>query len=325
MDSRVTMALAGVLFVGALLAGYWGLTMSRGSEPVNANSSSQILSSDATVADNTNVRVVAARDIAAYSALTREDLKVENVNQREAGESSDLESLLGKTVWTSISSGKAINETMLEPGGALSSMIRPHERAVAVGVDEVIAAGGHLAPGDFVDVLVYLRANGNNEGEQDSAQVVIPAARLLSYGALLGPHAGSYKKPVKEDEQEAPEVNPGQIRSAVVAIPAELINKFMLASQAGHVRLAVRSKQEKLHEHFERGELRVVTQPPSRALLSELTGVEPVPRGTPQINAQPISAPISPRPVASTRSAVPRPTPASIEVIRGTQRQQINP
>lgn len=328
MDSRLTMALAGILFLGALLAGYWGLTMSRTTHALPdalAQESAQSLSGSESA---TALRVVAARDITAYSTLKPEDLKTEAVAQTAPGEFSDPLTLLGKTVWKSIAAGTSLSDGMLEPGGALSSMIRPDERAVAVAVDEVVAAGGHMAPGDFVDVLVYLRANNgagyDPEQEQDSAMVVVSAARLLSYGALLGPNAGSYQKPVKEGEEQAtPEVVPGQIRSAVIAIPQALSSTFMLASQVGQVRLAVRSKQEKLHEHYERGDLTVLAEPSPRVLMSTLTGVTPKPR---EITPIPVYArPAPAAQAARPRAVAPRPSANTVEVIRGTQRQQLTP
>lgn len=327
MDSRITMALAGVLFVGALLAGYWGLSMSRsGAEVPQAPVTASVLQ-DPNDPDAAKplTKVLAAKDIPAYATLKAEDLTEQPATAADADAVQDVASLVGKTVWTAIPSGAQVREAMLEPGGALSSMIRPHERAVAVAVDEVIAAGGHLAPGDFVDVLVYLRASSSMEGEEDTAQVVISAARLLSYGPLIGPNAGSYKKPAAEGEapQDA-EINVAQIRSAVIAIPAELSSKFMLASQAGQVRLSVRSKQEKLHEHYERGELHSSAQPAPVVAMSALTGfVKPAPAKLMPAQMMPYAQ--APQPPAAKPSAPARPRGPSVEVIRGTQLQHIAP
>ena len=63
-------------------------------------------------------------------------------------------------------------------------MIRPDERALAVAVDEVINAGGQLTPGDYVDVLLFLRMDNLNL--QPSAQLAIPALRVLGVGEQLG-------------------------------------------------------------------------------------------------------------------------------------------
>lgn len=59
-------------------------------------------------------------------------------------------------------------------------MIRPDERALGVMIDEVSAAGGQLSPGDYVDILLFLRQDSGNP--QQSAQVVLPAVRVLSVG-----------------------------------------------------------------------------------------------------------------------------------------------
>ncbi len=83
-----------------------------------------------------------------------------------------------------LTAGSWLNDESFETGGALARMIRPDERALAVAADDVVNVGGQLSPGDYVDVLLFLRMDTNNL--QQSAQVVVPALRVLGVGDQLG-------------------------------------------------------------------------------------------------------------------------------------------
>lgn len=73
MNSRISMVLAGLLLIGALIAGYWGLVLSRAPEPV-AVPAAPVVSVEKTIAaaeDQTRQPVVVlVHDVPAYRALT---------------------------------------------------------------------------------------------------------------------------------------------------------------------------------------------------------------------------------------------------------------
>ena len=128
-------------------------------------------------------------------------------------------------------------------------MIEPGERALTLGVDEVSGAGGHLRPGDYVDVLVYLREETDNP--LASAQVIVPALRLLSVGQQIGlARDGLPAEPVDPDPKAREEKRRNPPRTVVVAVPEALASRLTLAAQAGSLRLAVRSAEEKLLARF---------------------------------------------------------------------------
>lgn len=252
MSSRMTIALAAVLLLGALLAGYWGVVLSSApqavqtAEPV-ASSETPSLTSDAADKLRTPV-VVAARELSPFVAVTAEDLRVEELRIAPPGSFSKVEDVIGRRPWTPVPAGSWLGPASFEAGGPLAHMIRADERAVAVPVDEVVGGGGHLRPGDYVDVLLFLRG----EGGQPSAQVAVPALRLLSFGENLGPDSdGRASKPAKEGEQ----VETRKASTAVLAVPETQVTRLMLASQAGSLRLAVRSADERLLERYQTGEL----------------------------------------------------------------------
>ena len=255
MNTRLSMVLAGVLLVGALFAGYWGLVLSR--EPAPAPppppQAAPVEKAVAVVEDQTRQPVVVlAHDVPPFVALTAADLTVEKLRTVPAGSMTSVDQAIGRTPWRALSAGSWLNEESFTPGGPLARMIRPDERALAVAVDEVIGAAGQLSPGDYVDVLLYLRQDTANL--EQSAQVVIPALRLLSVGDQMGlTNDGSpASPPAMTAEEKAQRRAPS--RTVVLAVPEPLLSRLMLATQAGTLRLAVRSSDERLLSHYWAGE-----------------------------------------------------------------------
>ncbi|WP_242176446.1 MULTISPECIES: Flp pilus assembly protein CpaB [unclassified Pseudomonas] len=255
MNTRLSMILAGVLLVGALFAGYWGLVLSR--EPAPAPppppQTAPAEKAVAVVEDQTRQPVVVlAHDVPPFVALNAADLIVEKLRTVPAGSMTSVDQAIGRTPWRALQAGTWLNEESFTPGGPLARMIRPDERALAVAVDEVIGAAGQLSPGDYVDVLLYLRQDTANL--EQSAQVVVPAMRLLSVGDQLGlTNDGTpASPPAMTAEEKAQRRAPS--RTVVLAVPEQLLSRLMLASQAGTLRLAVRSSDERLLSHYWAGE-----------------------------------------------------------------------
>ena len=142
---------------------------------------------------------------------------------------------------------------------SLARMIRPGERAMALAVDEIIGAGGQLSPGDYVDVLLYLPPDQLNTDR--SAQTVVPALRVLSVGALMGPvNQGQDDQGQRHEDRAQQQQLRASARSVVVAVPDKLLSRLMLASQAGPLRLTVRSAEEKNLQRYWAGDSDIATQ-----------------------------------------------------------------
>ena len=255
MNSRFSMILAGVLLVAALLAGYWGLVLSRPPEPVAA----PVISVENTMAaiedKNRQPVVVVVHDIPAFTPITAADLAIENLRTAPAGSLTRLDQAVGRMPLRSLGAGTWLNEESFRAGGPLARMIRPDERALAVAVDEVIGAGGQLSPGDYVDVLLFLRQDAGNA--EQSAQIIIPAIRLLSVGDQLGLASDgqpAVPPPVTAEEKAQAAQRRAAARTVVLAVPEPLLSRLMLASQAGTLRLAVRSADEQLLSRYWAGE-----------------------------------------------------------------------
>ena len=200
-----------------------------------------------------------------------------------------------------------MSEQSFEVGGPLSRMIRPDERALAVAIDEVSGAGGQLTPGDYVDILLFLRQDAANP--QQSAQVVLPAVRVLSVGEELGLTSDGQlaRQPLNAEEALKQAQSRAAARTAVLAVPEPLLNQLMLATQAGTLRLAVRSAQEQRLSKYWAGEKEAPTN------------LENAKRSLYQFNQLAMASP--PKvPVASTASGITR--ERGIEIIRGNQAAQ---
>lgn len=103
---------------------------------------------------------------------------------------------------------------------ASSKLLGPDMRAVSVPVSETSAAGGFVAPGDRVDVLVT-RAF---EGDVTAASVIVQGARVLAVGQRSDPSSS------------APELT----KSATLEVTPAEAQKVALAQTVGNVHLALR-------------------------------------------------------------------------------------
>ena len=255
MNNRRSLVLAAILFVGAIAAGYWGLVLTR-QQPVAEVPVTQVVEqSVASVEDQTRQPVVVlVRDVPPHVALTAEDLTLEKLKTAPAGSLTAIDQAVGLTPWRALSAGTWLTKQSFEIGGPLARMIRPDERALAVSIDEVTGAAGQLTPGDYVDILLFLRQDTANP--QQSAQTVLPAVRVLSVGDELGMTSDGQpaSQPLNAEEALKQAQRRVGARTAVLAVPEPLINQLMLATQAGTLRLAVRSAQEQRLSKYWAGE-----------------------------------------------------------------------
>jgi pilus assembly protein CpaB len=252
MSSRLTLILAGLFLFAALLAGYWGLRLSRPAElPTAPPMAPNEVAAPAPVipaAPPEPARspiVVLRRAVPANTPLSADDLLVERLQVVPAGAFQQLDQALGRSSARPLAAGSWLDESSFQTGGPLARMIRPHERAVAVAVDDVIGAAGQLRPGDYVDVLLFLREENNNP--QSSAQVVLPALRVLSVDQQTGLANDGRPAQTAEEQKarrEQQALSSNTTRTVGLAVPEALASRLMLAAQAGTLRLAVRSADE---------------------------------------------------------------------------------
>lgn len=192
-------------------------------------------------------QVVARNDIPAGHLLTADDLDIVSTPHHDKLTFSNTQSLIGKAPTIAVMKGVQFKTSHFPTHSSLVQALASDERAVAIKVNEVIGVGGFIQPGNYVDVLLYLRAEREN-GDVSSSQVVLSNVKVLAYGALtleeehsqesaptqsvstkLG--ASNSRSEIKKEKDS---------RSAILAVPYQNVSKLMLADSTGVLRLALR-------------------------------------------------------------------------------------
>lgn len=194
-------------------------------------------------------QVVARNDIPAGHLLAMEDLVTASTQQQDKQTFSAPQDLIGKTTTVAVMKGAPFNVSQFSAGNLLGQTLAPHERAVAIKVNEIIGVGGFIKPGDHVDVLLYLRAD-RETGEISSGQVVLTNVKVLAYGTLTSKTESSQNdaltqsetKKLGADNGRSENKNGKDSHSAILAIHANDLSKLMLADSSGVLRLALRGE-----------------------------------------------------------------------------------
>ena len=192
----------------------------------------------------------------------------------------------GRVAVMPVASGAPILESQLNSG--LAARVASGERAVAIRIDEQTGVGNRVRPGDFVDVFVLLRRDGN-EIDHSQARLLLPRLRVLSFGAA-SVDTGAATSAKSQDV----------IRTAVLAVPIDRIPELSLGDNAGKLTLALRNPadlespdQGLFADHSARA---VATADAVHAdtgiALAQLAG-DPAPRAMQKTAAVPHPAPVS--------------------------------
>ena len=135
------------------------------------------------------------------------------------------ETVFGRELRRYARPGELLSSHHLESGGSLPANLPEGQRAIALGVDDVVGAGGLLQPGDRVDVVTAFR---RSDKDAPVALVMLRDVPVLAvYGSLS---AGA---------DDAEETARRRNNTAVLSVPEDRVSALMLASSEGKVRLAV--------------------------------------------------------------------------------------
>ena len=204
--------------------------------------------------------VVAARPLTAGMPLSANDLAVATQAERPSGTFVYVGEATGGVLLQDVAAGQPVPRSGVSRGIALA--LNPGERAVAVPVDELASAGNRVSPGDHVDVFMSLPgvadAGGSRQGGTQ-ARLLLSRLRVLGYGdrdMLSAPPpvatpAQEDAKPPEPGSRAASIVGPGSsgaagqtatpARTAVLAVPVEMIGRLLLGAQGGKLFLALRN------------------------------------------------------------------------------------
>ena len=128
MNSRVILGLAGLSLAGAVIAGYWGFTLTR--QPAAAPVAQTEISPATTATpaavpqpeeDTRQPIVVLLHDIPPFVQITAADIALEKLRTVPAGSLTRLDQAIGRTPWRALPAGSWLNDESFEAGGKLGA------------------------------------------------------------------------------------------------------------------------------------------------------------------------------------------------------------
>lgn len=242
MNKSLKYMALGLVVLGLALA--WMAFVMSGNPAAGNEVKSQKQEAQATPKHRT---VVASKPIAAGQFLAAEDVQVRELAQASASAFTEVSAVVGRTAAQDLAEGDAINNSSLLSG--ISGMLQLGERAVSIKVEESTAVGHKVQPGDWVDVLVVFRKDGQ-EVPETQARRLLERKRVLAYGTQTEPARASVAPKDKEKDSIKSDTAAEQIRAnnpartAVLAVQMNEVNPLMLAERQGQVMLALRSPLE---------------------------------------------------------------------------------
>ena len=253
--------------------------------------------------------VVAIKPLAAYKAIGRDDIALVPVAVTPTDYFANLDEVAGRVPLVDVDAGAPVTKRYFKEGNVLARIIPPGHQALALEVNEIIAAGGFVRPGDNVDVLVYFR---NGAGVNDAqARVLLENARVLAYEERV------IERPegLKDEEAKAGEQGRRRLRTAVLAVPEKEATRVVLGAGLGEVRLALRGQQSETGEEAS-AETTAGGLPLSDAAKAESAGLKTPDKA---VTASEISR-VKPPPALEKKAPPPRET---VEVIQGNTIQKV--
>ncbi|MGD0652156.1 MAG: Flp pilus assembly protein CpaB [Verrucomicrobiia bacterium] len=171
--------------------------------------------------------VVAAMEIPARTKITREKIVIFTTPPEliSPGAIQDRRMVEGKLARTTIHSAAQITAADLMVEGEIPGLavrVPPGKRAIAIAASEIIAVGGMIKPGDYVDVLGTYR---DPDGKIEITQMILQNAPVLAVN-------------VGQTESSTPE---GAKTSMTLAVAPEDTERLTAAAVAGQLRVSLRS------------------------------------------------------------------------------------
>lgn len=178
--------------------------------------------------------VVAVAPLAANEPISAEQVKVAPVAVQPDGHFSSVEDVVNRIPLVDVDAGAPLTGRYFKASNPLARIVPEGHKAVSLEVNDVIAVGGFLKPGDTVDVLVYLRGGSGVEAVQ--ARQLLPSVRVLALEDRI------IDRPEGLDDEDEQDRRRRQ-RTVVLAVPDDKVTRLMLGSSIGEVRLAMHGQK----------------------------------------------------------------------------------
>ena len=153
------------------------------------------------------------------------------------GSFASMEALPDMPLVRPVPRGKIITTEDFEIGLNLARTLKAGKRGVAVSIDELIGVGGHLNPGDRVDVLYSAAIPTDNRNH--GARRIFSGLTVLSVGQNF---AGLPENPA----QETARGSQSAARTVVLEIDESYAPVLLLAENTGRLRLSLIGSEEVL-------------------------------------------------------------------------------
>lgn len=179
-------------------------------------------------ASDTTMTLVVNRDLDPGQVITAPMLKTIAwpTSALPAGAFNDPKTVEGRVVRSSIFKGEPVLAPKLAPEGTkagLNSVIKAGYRAISVKVDEVVGVAGFLEPGSYVDLLVNIKDDRDNQ----LSRVVLQRIMVLA---------------VAQEAQRQDSVKPKVVNAVTLEVTPEQAEKIDLARNIGTLSLMLRNQ-----------------------------------------------------------------------------------
>lgn len=142
----------------------------------------------------------------------------------------DLKLLEGRIARAEIAIGEPVLESKLAPKGTqggLSAVVTAGKRAMTVRVNDVVGVAGFALPGNFVDILVNLRATGNDAASAGSiSKIVLERIHVLAVA----------------QESAVDDSKPRVVNAVTLELTPDQVEKLDLARSIGELSLVLRNQ-----------------------------------------------------------------------------------
>lgn len=251
--------------------------------------------------------VVAVKPLAAYKPIERESVALVPVSVTPTAYFTNLDEVVGQTPLVDIDAGAPVTARYFSQGNMLARVIPQGHLAMSMEINDVIAVGDFVRPGDIVDVLLYLRGGAGVEKPQ--ARVLLKAARVLAYEDRI------IDRPQGLSEGQGGADNRRRVRTATLAVPEDDTTRVMLGMSLGELRLAL---------HGVRPEGEEATTEAGLPMTAEAVAERRDQKVPDQVISIEELARIQPPP-AAVRARPPAPPRPSVEIIRANDVTRVTP
>lgn len=238
--------------------------------------------------------MVAIHDLYQGVTITKDDLYAVKVPVDMLADTvyRSPEHVVGRIPRERILSNEYIREERLadaQEGIGLNAIIPRGQRAISININDGNALSGHLAPGNYVDLLVTIRDADDRDSRY--TRTLLQAVYVLAVNNKKG--AGNYDEEDPEAEREAARRHRPSVTLAVTPDQAQEVAH---GADQGEITLTLRSMQD------------IGWEETDGVTTRDITGEE---------EARPTPRP-QPRP-----QAAPEPTGATLQIIRGTNVNEV--